>query len=214
MQLFEKYRPITFEEFIGQDKIVNRITKIINRPGFGPEALWLQGPSGTGKTTLARIIARQLVGNPEFDVIEYDGETVNKGAIDEIKQNIWICPMGGKFKVYVINEAHNMTKSAVQGFLTLLEKMPDKRVVIFTTTENIRADLFGNFSNPLASRCMIFEFTNQGLANKFADRAQEIAQIEGLDGKPVQAYLKLVQNHHNNFRDVLQKISEGLMLSD
>ena len=67
--LYEKYRPQTFEEVLGQDKAIRQI-QLAGRTGFGGKAFWLSGPSGTGKTTLARIIARQIAD--DFCIEEYD----------------------------------------------------------------------------------------------------------------------------------------------
>lgn len=175
------------------------------RDGWDRDAIWLQGPSGTGKTSLALIMARKVVKD-DFDIIEYNGKDINKGAMEDIEQRIRICPMFGGWKVYIINESHNMSKMAIQSWLTLLEDIPARRLIIFTTTENIQADLFGNFSSPFASRCKLFTFTNQGLAQSMAKRAQEIAQTENLDGQPLQRYVRLVQDCHNNMREVLQRI--------
>ena len=108
--------------------------------------------------------------------------------------------------------SHNLTPQAVQVFLTLLERLPEKRLIIFTTTENIESDLFGNFSSPFARRCKVFTFTNQGLAPDMAKRARTIAMAEGLDGKPENAYLRLVQDCKNNFGMVLQRIEQAEML--
>ncbi len=85
--------------------------------------------------------------------------------------------------------------------------------VIFTTTED-SADLFGQFDGPFRSRCKSIPFTNQGLAPAFARRAREIADAEGLNGKPDSAYVRLVQRCRNNMRAVLQEIEAGEMLDD
>lgn len=212
MQLYEKYRPRTFADFIGQDKIVNRLNMLMNRPSWDRDAFWIQGPSGTGKTTLAWIIARQMAGN-DFNVIEYDGHQINKGAMADIERDICFSPMFDGWKVYIVNEAHNMTASAVQSWLTLLERLPARRLIIFTTTEILQDELFGNFSPPFASRCKVFTFTNQGLAQSMAHRARQIAQAEGLDGQPEAKYLRLVQDCRNNMRAVLQRIDGGEMLA-
>jgi len=211
MQLYEKYRPKDLSDFIGQDKTKKQVKAIMSRSGWDRDAFWIEGPSGTGKTSLAWIIARQLATD-DFCIIEIDGEDINKGQMAEIERCIGLCPMFGAWKVYIINEAHNMTRQAVQAWLTLLERLPEHRLVIFTTTELIQKDLFGNFSSPFARRCKVFTFTNQSLAQDMARRAKEIALVEGLDGKSSQAYLRLVQDCKNNFGMVLQRIEQAEML--
>ena len=94
----------------------------------------------------------------------------------------------------------------------MLERLPVRALVIFTTTESLSEDLFGNFSGPFGSRCKVLSFTNQGLAQAFAERAKQIAEAEGLDGQPVARYVRLVQDSRNNFRQVLQRVEACEML--
>ncbi len=211
MQLFEKYRPKTLADFIGQGKVKTQIERLMSRSDFDRDALWLQGPSGTGKTSLAWIVAQQVAN--DFDITELDGDKCNVQAVREIEKNIGICSMFGGWKVWIVNESHGMSRQSVQAWLSLLERLPAKRLIIFTTTEPLQEDLFGNFSAPFASRCKVFSFTNQGLAQQFAARAKEIASIENLDDQPLQRYVRLVQDCKNNFRAVLQKIDAGEMLA-
>jgi hypothetical protein len=84
-------------------------------------------------------------------------------------------------------------------------------IVIFARTED-SADLFGQYNGPFRSRCKVIAFTNEGLADRFAERAWEIAQAEGLDGKPVAQYVRLVQRCRNNMRAVLQAVEAGELL--
>jgi len=210
MQLYEKYRPKTLNEFIGQDKIKKQVIQITSRPDWDRDAFWIQGPSGTGKTSLAWIIANQVAH--DFDITELDGDKCNVEAVRDLERNFSISSMFGGWKVVIINEAHAMSTKAIQAWLTLLERLPKKRLVIFTTTEPLQEDLFGSFSGPFASRCKVLSFTNQGLAQDMAQRAQQIAQAEHLDGQPLPKYLRLVQDCRNNLRAVLQKIDAGEML--
>jgi len=211
MQLYEKYRPTDFDSFIGQDKVKQQIKHLLNRQQWDRDALWIQGPSGTGKTTLAWIIARQVAGD-DFNITELDGDKCSVQAVRDLEVNFGLSTMFGNWKVVIVNEAHAMTARAVQAWLTLLERLPANRLVIFTTTEPLQEDLFGNFSGPFARRCKVFNFTNQGLCQAMAERAKEIAEAEGLDGLPIQRYVKLVQAYHNNMGRVLQEIDKGEML--
>ena len=208
--LYKKYQPQTLDELVGQTKIKTRLQHIMSRDSFDRGAFWFEGPSGSGKTTLAMIIAKQLAGN-DIDIREYNGGVVNKGAMNDIERDIRFYPMGGGWKVYIINEAHNMTDAAVQSLLTMLEDLPSKRLVIFTTHMNID-DLFGKHSEPFVSRCMVFRFSSQGLCQLFAVRAKQIAEAEGLDGLPLQRYTRLVQSCKNNMRQVLQRIDSCEMM--
>ncbi len=77
--LYERFRPQTWDDFIGQDKAVARIRRIIERPSFNGDCFWIVGPSGTGKTSLAWIIARQFADS--LDIIELDGEACTIDAV-------------------------------------------------------------------------------------------------------------------------------------
>ena len=98
--------------------------------------------------------------------------------------------------------------------LVSLERIPPHVVWIFTTTCEGQESLFENYSDgsPLLSRCLDFALARRGLAEAFAKRVQEIAQREGLDGRPLKDYLRLVQDNKNNFRAVIQAIEAGEML--
>jgi len=219
MQLCEKYRPRTFGEFIGQDKVVRRIRSVIERESFGQgagEAFWISGTTGTGKTTLAQIVSRYLgvEPGPAWNYVEIDG---TKCSVDQVRALDDRTQAAGLFadswQVFIVNEAHEMQRRAVNAWLTLLERLPERWLVIFTTTQPADKDLFGDFTEPLLSRCVVFEFTNQGLAKAFAARAKEIARAENLDGKSDAAYLRLVQDSHNSMRKALQAIYSGRMLA-
>lgn len=209
-RLFEKYRPRGLDEILGQPKALATIRRIIDRPDFDGGAFWLVGGSGLGKTSTARAIAERFADGLGID--ELDGQACTIDEVRRIDREMSMGPMAvSPWRVYVVNEAQAMTDRAVQAWLTTLEKMPRRRIVIFTTTSE-SADLFGEFDGPFRSRCLTIAFTNQGVADAFAERAKAIAEAENLNGKPIAAYKRLVQECRNNMRDVLQRIEAGAML--
>jgi replication factor C small subunit len=205
--LYETYRPKSLADVLGQEKVTKALSRLLKTNDH--EAIWLEGPSGTGKTSIALALASEL-GAGKFDVIQLDGKALDFRACQALEEQLRYAPWSGH-RVVIVDESHAVTKGTVQWLLTALERIPQGTWWIFTTTETIREDLFGEFSSPLASRCKIFHLTNQGLAPIFARRAREIAQAEGLDGQPEGAYLNLVRACRNNMRAVLQKIEMGDM---
>ncbi len=214
MMLSEKYRPATWRDVVGQDKALKRIDAIRKR-GLGGRAFWISGASGIGKTTIARLLAAD-VADP-FNVQEIDATDLTASALRVIERDLGFYGMGDRNgRAFIVNEAHGLRRDAIRQLLVMLERLPAHVLFLFTTTLDGLETLFeGQIdAHPLLSRCVRVALTNQGLAPAFARRAREIADREGLNGKPESAYLRLIQRSKNNLRTALGEIEAGEMLDD
>src|ERR1035437_4444632 len=149
--LYRKYRPHTFDDVIGQDHIVKAIDGAI-RGGKVAHAYLLCGPRGTGKTTIARIIAREL-GTSVSDIYEMDAAS-NRGIDDirEINDNVRTLPFDSKYKIYILDEVHMFTKEAWNALLKTIEEPPEHVIFILATTE------IEKIPETIISRCQSFIF--------------------------------------------------------
>ncbi len=211
MNLYEKHRPTSLADVKGQDKAVKIISRLIQN-GAGGRCFWISGASGTGKTTLAKIIAGQIAD--DMYISEFDcADQLTVAALDKIESDMMYRGFGSG-KAYIINESHGLRKQSIRRLLGLLERIPDYCVFIFTTTKQGQEKLFEDQidANPLLSRCIEIQLTNQGLAKTFAEHCRNIATAENLNGKPIESYVKLAQKCKNNCRQMLQEIEVGCMI--
>ena len=215
MRLFEKYRPRMWSELVGQDRAVKLARRIIERPGFDRGAFWIEGAgqhnSGISKTSMAWVIASTLAD--DFFIESVSGSDLGRTRLTDIERSAGLTTWSAdkRFRVLIVDEAHAIPPASVDRLLAFLEALPPHFVVIFTTTRAVNEDLFGDDSGPFASRCVKIRLTNQGLAEAFARRAKDIAEAEGLDGRPIEAYVRLVRECRNNLRAVLQRVEAGEM---
>jgi replication-associated recombination protein RarA len=214
MNLYERYRPQTFEQVLGQDKAIRQI-RLAGRTGFGGKAFWVSGPSGTGKTTLARIIARQIAD--DFCIEEYDSaDKLTAEELRKIDNEIGMYGWGRGGRAIIVNESHGLRAPIVRQLLGLLERIPAHVVIIFTTATDGLA-LFEDCqtdASPLLSRCIEIRLTSQGLCKLFAARCKEIAEREGLDGQPIAKYEQLTRDCANNARRMLMAVESGQMIAE
>jgi len=167
-----KWRPLTFDDVVGQEHITATLKKAIEKNRVA-HAYIFTGTRGVGKTTTARILARALncdkgptpepcgvcepckniIAGSSFDVLEIDGASNNSvDDIREIRDNVRYSSMGGKYRIYVIDEVHMLSKSAFNALLKTLEEPPKNVIFIFATTEPQKIPA------TIHSRCQRFDF--------------------------------------------------------
>lgn len=210
MQLHEQYRPTKWAEVVGQDKALLQIDNLRKR-GLGGRAYFISGASGTGKTTIAKLLASEVAD--VFCTLELDASDVTPAKLATIEQAMSLYGWGKGGRAYIINEVHGLSRPSIRQLLVLLERLPKHVIIVFTTTSENAVNLFEEKidATPLLSRCQEIQLARRDLAQPFAERARQIAQAEHLDGQPVEEYLKLVRKHKNNMRAVLQEIESGTM---
>ena len=153
--LYRVYRPKTFNEVIGQDHIIKTLQNQIKNNKVAHAYLFC-GNRGTGKTSIAKIFARELnkeVKNGELDIFEIDAASNNSVQdIREIIEKVKYLPVAGKNKIYIIDEVHMFSSSAFNAFLKTLEEPPSHAIFILCTTEPHK------LLPTIQSRCLRFDF--------------------------------------------------------
>ena len=156
-----KYRPKDFESVVGQNHVTNTLKNSISENKI-PSAILFCGPRGVGKTSCARIYAKEInkssIENDEnhdysFNIFEIDAASNNKtDDIRDLIEKVRIPPQIGRYKVYIIDEVHMLSKQAENAFLKTLEEPPTHIVFILATTEK------NKILPTILSRCQIYDF--------------------------------------------------------
>lgn len=149
--LYRKYRPQTFDQVLGQEHIISVLENEAKNKKIA-HAYLFSGTRGTGKTTVARIFAKEI-GTEPHDIYEIDAAS-NRGIDDirDIREAVNILPYSSKYKVYIIDEAHMLTREAWNAFLKTLEEPPEHCIFIMATTETHK------LPETVISRCEQFNF--------------------------------------------------------
>lgn len=196
-----KYRPVNFDDVIGQKVITNTLKEAIKNNKLA-QALLFTGPRGVGKTSCARIVARELNSfeisdDNSYNIFELDAASNNgvEGIRNLIEQTR-IPPQTGKFKVYIIDEVHMLSSGAFNAFLKTLEEPPAHCVFILATTEKHK------IIPTILSRCQIYNFkriTNEGIV----DHLKNICQLEKIKFED-DALIQIANKSDGAMRDALQ----------
>ncbi len=220
------YRPQTFAEVTGQDMITTVLSRAAAEDRVAAAYL-LSGTRGVGKTTIARILAKALncVNAPtaepcnqcsncqmitkgnHVDVTEIDGASNN--SVEDaraLRENIGYAPMEGRYKVFIIDEAHMLSRSAFNALLKTLEEPPPRVVFIFATTE------VHKFPITIVSRCQHFIFkrlSEEGLVAHLS----RVLNKEGVDFDP-QAVRTIARRANGSVRDSMSLLGQTLALGD
>lgn len=198
-----KYRPITFENVIGQNSITKTLENAIKQNQL-PQALLFCGPRGVGKTTCARILAKKINANEtenksddfSYNIFELDAASNN--GVDDIRNlidQVRIPPQTGKYKVYIIDEVHMLSGQAFNAFLKTLEEPPSYAIFILATTEKHKV------IPTILSRCQIYDFKKIS-TNDIQEYLEKIAKSEKINYEDEAIFL-IAKKSDGALRDAL-----------
>jgi DNA polymerase-3 subunit gamma/tau len=221
ISLYRRHRPGSFEEVVGQQHVVRTLRNAVER-GKVHHAYLFVGSRGTGKTSMAKILARSLNcerGGPtvspcgecescltiaagsSIDVIEMDAAS-NRSVDDvrDLRERVAYAPTGGRWKVYILDEAHMLTKEAWNAFLKTLEEPPPNTVFVLATTEAHKV------MPTIADRCQRFDFQRPSL-EQISEVLQRVAAAEGIEIEEG-ATAMIARSASGSFRDALGTLDQ------
>jgi DNA polymerase III subunit gamma/tau len=218
--LYRKYRPQGFDDVVGQEPVVRTLKNAISA-GNVRQAYLFAGPRGTGKTSLARILAKALncaqgtTPNPDgtchaclaiaagnsLDVVEMDAAS-QRGIDDirEIRERVVLQPVEGRYKVYILDEAHQLTDAAFNALLKLIEEPPPHLVFVFCTTE------LQKMLPTVRSRCQTFVLSRPRLP-EIVRYLKKVAEGEGIEA-PEAALALIARSARGSFRDAVSTLDQ------
>ena len=198
-----KYRPQTFKDVVGQQAITNTLQNAIDHNHLA-QALLFCGPRGVGKTTCARILAKQINAdgsqseNEDFAFNIFELDAASNNSVDDIRNlidQVRIPPQTGKYKVYIIDEVHMLSSSAFNAFLKTLEEPPKHAIFILATTEKHK------IIPTILSRCQIFDFKRITVKDA-AEYLKYIAENQGINAEDDALHI-IAQKADGAMRDAL-----------
>ncbi|MBL8293984.1 MAG: DNA polymerase III subunit gamma/tau [Bryobacterales bacterium] len=217
-----KYRPQTFAELVGQEHVRTTLANAITQARIAHGYIF-SGQRGTGKTTVARVLARclnceqgptatpcmqcaaciEVAAGNAMDVIEIDAAS-NRGINEmrELRENVRFRPARDRYKVFIVDEAHQITNEAFNALLKTLEEPPEWVVFILCTTESHK------IPTTIASRCQQFSFRSVDFTELVA-RMQWICEQEGLTAEP-DALAVIAQVGEGSVRDSLSALDQAV----
>ncbi len=219
--LYRRHRPGSFDQVVGQQHVVRTLRNAVEQ-GKVHHAYLFVGSRGTGKTSMAKILARSLNcerGGPtvtpcgecescltiaagtSIDVIEMDAAS-NRSVDDvrDLRERVAYAPAGGRWKVYILDEAHMLTKEAWNAFLKTLEEPPPNTVFVLATTESHKV------MATIADRCQRFDFQRPSL-EQISEVVERVAAAEGIEVEPG-AVATIARSASGSFRDALGTLDQ------
>jgi len=198
--LYRAYRPQSFDEVRGQEQVTETLKAAIKNKKIAHAYLFCGG-RGTGKTSVARILAKEL-GVSDKDLYEIDAAS-NTGVdnIRELREGVNVVPFESPYKFYIIDEAHMLSKAAFNAFLKTLEEPPPHAIFVLATTEREK------IPDTIQSRCEIYIF-KQPSREMLAETVADVAKSEGyaLERSAAELVALLAEGSFRDSLSILQKV--------